>query len=73
MEIDQHTSTFAAEERSVILSGDLRVNGKGLFRVLSLKLTTRGEMEYAYLGEVATGLLWPHGPGLRLLGLGPLY
>ena len=34
VEIDQHTSTLTAEEGPVLVGGDLRVNGKGVFRVL---------------------------------------
>ena len=55
LDIDQHTSTLPLKKGLSSSAAICVLTARAFSECYSLKLTTRGEMEYAYLGEVATG------------------
>jgi galactokinase len=55
LDIDQHTSTLPLRKGLSSSAAICVLAARAFSRCYDLKLTTRGEMEYAYLGELATG------------------
>ena len=55
LDIDQHTSTLPLKKGLSSSAAICVLTARAFSECYGLKLTTRGEMEYAYLGEVATG------------------
>ena len=55
LDIDQHTSTLPLKKGLSSSAAICVLTARAFSECYGLKLTTRGEMEYAYLGEIATG------------------